>query len=1395
MSTSITTRQTAGTGATVKGAPLSNAEVDNNFIGLNQAVQPAGGTAGQILAKIDATNFNSQWIDNYATQVKLEVKNSTGTTLNKGSVVYVSGGAGANALVSLALASGDSTSATTIGFLESTLANGDVGLVVATGVIAGIDTSLALEGDPVWLSPTTPGGVVFGLANKPQAPNHIVYLGTVTRAHATVGEIQIHISNGWELDELHDVQITGKANNDIIQYNSALGVWKNVTPATARTNLGLAIGTNVQAWDADLDAIAGLTGTSGFLKKTAANTWLLDTNTYLTGNQSITVSGDATGSGTTAITLTLANSGVAAGTYTKVTVDAKGRVTTGTSLSSSDVTTALGYTPYNSTNPSGYITSSGNAATTSQRNFSGDISATGQGRFTGWYTGNAATGFAAEIGVSAGQGYIFTYNRDTGTYGTLNIAASAANMQFSGSTINVNSGALQQGGNQVLHAGNYSSYALPLSGGTLSGAIRAPQITAGGSTNTDVQFGVQGTSHLAGDTYLGGSVGNVNSWSARLTSSGGTTTLSSSRFVVDRFGYGSQPLIDAQLSLITLGQPTRIEGGIRQGADMARPLAQWSATSATGMVYFELPGNTGNHGMVHAVIDIYEYSSNSVSTVIVGGHNWSGAWYNVGANVIGQTDKAVRLGVRGGKYVICIGSAGSSWSYGTVVLRKIHNGGYYSGIMDMGAAFAAAITTSESLTWDSGDLRNLRTPAGFNAGGAITQNGNQVLHAGNYNSYSPSLTGGGASGTWGINITGTSRLLAHVDGPRNLSDRSPSWSSRTAVFDFVGAGAGNGTGNYAGILTFVPWDGTSASTGDSSYQLSFANQSGVNASGPARLSIRNGINSTWNSWQEILSSSNFSSYALPLSGGELNGSLRVNTSGSGSTTSHVIIKRSGQTPASFGIYSGSWRSSLEIWNNDSTKMLFLNSAENDSGYANIKSVGGGFFIDVGSSGATRAIQIEASGAANFPQSLTQGGNQVLHAGNSTSYPAASAPLLSAVGNYSFSASTNGRDFSTGVQAGFVSDGQGYPSYGSVVRVKTFPNDGGTAELYFPYSSAYGGSAMRYRLGQYDNAGWTGWKTVLDSSNYTSYSPGYTGSSGALRVQTGSGYVDIGPMNSSWSHFQTDRGQFYFGSPIYVDGNIGHYSSGNNDKRYTKDNSHLNLRDPWGNLHLKQGDGGGFYADASEFHLRPGDGLTDWLFVNSGSFNYKGNAVLHAGNYTSYALPLSGGTLTGPLTVSESGHSFRIDPHASGVDLHSTGNLAPHYQTNVTFYTGAIGSGTQRWSLDASGNMTASGNVTAYSDERLKKDWASPSLDFVQRLAQIKSGTYTRIDSEERQAGASAQDWQALLPEVVSAGADGILSLAYGNAALVSAIELAKRVVDQEARIKRLESLINKLIGD
>lgn len=69
---------------------------------------------------------------------------------------------------------------------------------------------------------------------------------------------------------------------------------------------------------------------------TGSNSYAAFLKTSELVNQSISVTGDATGTGTTAITLTLASVGTA-GTYTKITTDAKGRVIAGTSLTASDI--------------------------------------------------------------------------------------------------------------------------------------------------------------------------------------------------------------------------------------------------------------------------------------------------------------------------------------------------------------------------------------------------------------------------------------------------------------------------------------------------------------------------------------------------------------------------------------------------------------------------------------------------------------------------------------------------------------------------------------------------------------------------------------------------------------------------------------------------------------------------------------------------------------------------------------------------------------------------------------------------------------------------------------------------------------------------------------------------
>ena len=198
---------------------------------------PLGGSQGQILIKNSATNYDAGWSDNYSTELNQYVKNSTHTSLGKGQVVYINGADGTNPTIALAVASGESSSSKTIGFLKQALAHGEFGYVVTEGELAGLDTSAAnADGDPIWLSPTTPGGVLYGVANKPSAPNHMVFLGYVVRKNSNNGRIYVKVQNGFELNELHNVVANSPSDGDIIRYNGTSGLWLSGPMPVSYTN-------------------------------------------------------------------------------------------------------------------------------------------------------------------------------------------------------------------------------------------------------------------------------------------------------------------------------------------------------------------------------------------------------------------------------------------------------------------------------------------------------------------------------------------------------------------------------------------------------------------------------------------------------------------------------------------------------------------------------------------------------------------------------------------------------------------------------------------------------------------------------------------------------------------------------------------------------------------------------------------------------------------------------------------------------------------------------------------------------------------------------------------------------------------------------------------------------
>ena len=190
-----------------------------------------------------------------------EVRNTTGATLTKGTVVYISGATGNKPTVSKALATGDSTSAQTFGLCQANIANNSNGYVVCVGDIVGLDTSAISEGVQLYLSSTTAGTYT---TTKQVAPAHLVYIGVVTRSHPTQGQIEVKIQNGYELDEIHDVAISSVANNQGIFWESSTSLWKNKSIATV---LGY-----TPANGADYLALAGGTMTGAIVGTTATFT-------------------------------------------------------------------------------------------------------------------------------------------------------------------------------------------------------------------------------------------------------------------------------------------------------------------------------------------------------------------------------------------------------------------------------------------------------------------------------------------------------------------------------------------------------------------------------------------------------------------------------------------------------------------------------------------------------------------------------------------------------------------------------------------------------------------------------------------------------------------------------------------------------------------------------------------------------------------------------------------------------------------------------------------------------------------------------------------------------------------------------------------------------------------
>jgi hypothetical protein len=199
---------------------------------------------------------------------------------------------------------------------------------------------------------------------------------------------------------------------------------------------------------------------------------------------------------------------------------------------------------------------------------------------------------------------------------------------------------------------------------------------------------------------------------------------------------------------------------------------------------------------------------------------------------------------------------------------------------------------------------------------------------------------------------------------------------------------------------------------------------------------------------------------------------------------------------------------------------------------------------------------------------------------------------------------------------------------------------GDASRYSQFVMPYADTRIFYRINQ---GSWQPYVELLHSSNYSSFSLPLSG----------------GTMTGSIN-----------------------FANAQDNVRLNKGGNWLNLKDPWNNFHLRMSDGGSIYMDAPTYFIRPADGSTNWVYIDSSQLTHSSS-------------------LRAPIFYDSNDTNYYLDPASTGTSLRVAGNLVIGQANGwSSIYMGDTDEGQREIHCNSNriGFLTQAGSWSSYSDD-------------------------------------------------------------------------------------------------